>query len=153
MCYVNDMLPVTTRASTITHYTATLIDPIHRNSFNQENNGLEGLLDCQCLIVALPFSKELLLQSEGKARLAAQIASRYDWRSPKRGSEGRSKPSFLNAISQVWITSLNSIETCSAFRKTRKRSLFPLRRTLLSVLRVCEGLPRNGSTNIWSQNS
>lgn len=47
------------------------------------------------------YSKELLLQSEGKARLAAQIASRYDWRSPKRGSEGRSKPSFLNAISQI----------------------------------------------------
>ncbi|KAK2566790.1 putative U3 small nucleolar RNA-associated protein 13 [Acropora cervicornis] len=52
-------------------------------------------------LTTLKNSKELLLQSEGKARLAAQIASRYDWRSPKRGSEGRSKPSFLNAISQI----------------------------------------------------
>lgn len=45
----------------------------------------------------------MLLQSEAKSRLAAQIAAKYDWRSPNRHATGdnRPKPSFLNTINQV----------------------------------------------------
>ena len=48
-------------------------------------------------------SKEMFLQSEAKSRLAAQIAAKYDWRSPHRHATGdnRPKPSFLNTINQV----------------------------------------------------
>ena len=45
----------------------------------------------------------MFLQSEAKSRLAAQIAAKYDWRSPNRHVTGdnRPKPSFLNTINQV----------------------------------------------------
>ena len=45
----------------------------------------------------------MFLQSEAKSRLAAQIAAKYDWRSPNRHATGdnRPKPSFLNTINQV----------------------------------------------------
>lgn len=52
------------------------------------------------------YSKEMFLQSEAKSRLAAQIAAKYDWRSPNRHITGdnRPKPSFLNTINQVPLT-------------------------------------------------
>jgi len=49
------------------------------------------------------YRQEMLLQSEAKSRLAAQIAAKYDWRSPNRHATGdnRPKPSFLNTINQM----------------------------------------------------
>ncbi|KAL9965739.1 hypothetical protein ACROYT_G029581 [Oculina patagonica] len=49
------------------------------------------------------YSKEMFLQSEAKSRLAAQMAAKYDWRSPNRHVSGdsRPKPSFLNTINQM----------------------------------------------------
>lgn len=74
---------------------------------------VEHFLDEQvsCMVVftscvhVLTHSKEMFLQSEAKSRLAAQIAAKYDWRSPNRGVSGdsRPKPSFLNTINQVLI--------------------------------------------------
>ena len=51
------------------------------------------------------YSKEIFLQSEAKSRLAAQIAAKFDWRSPNRSASGenRPRPSFLNTINQVYI--------------------------------------------------
>lgn len=49
------------------------------------------------------YSKEIFLQSEAKSRLAAQIAAKFDWRSPNRSASGenRPRPSFLNTINQM----------------------------------------------------
>ncbi|KAK3736028.1 hypothetical protein QZH41_002746 [Actinostola sp. cb2023] len=62
------------------------------------------------------YSKELLLQSEAKARLAAQLAEKYDIRgSSKPGARDvtasyRCKPSFVNTINRI---SSSSEHTCN----------------------------------------